>query len=230
MLDNIPLLFPLCTLYGLACGLFLPRIVQEVVAYKCRQYDRTVPAVLADTRSKAPTVVLHVLLCAGTGLTVEFPQAVFICLFISIALVGAFVDRAVRLIPNELLAVLLVVGVAYRIADGGFESLLGSLIAFGLVAAIFFGTMLIMKLTKGVRGVGAGDIKLALVIAIAVGYPGVLYFLVGAALAIIVYSLFKIQMGLFRFSSYFPMCPHLMVGLLVACVYANSWAVGVFLG
>ena len=72
MLDNIPLLFPLCTLYGLACGLFLPRIVQEVVAYKCLQYDRTVPAVLADTRSKAPTVVLHVLLCAGTGLTVEF--------------------------------------------------------------------------------------------------------------------------------------------------------------
>lgn len=220
-MDNVPLLLVACALYGLACGLFLPRIVQEVVAYKCRQYDRTVPAVLPDTRSKAILVVAHVLLCAGTGLMVALPQAVFICLFVSIALVGALVDHSIRLIPNELLAVLLVVGIAYRLVDGGPQSLLGSLMAFGLVAVVFFGSMFITKLIKGERGVGAGDIKLALVIAIAVGYPGVLYFGISAALAILAYCMVRISRGTLAFSSYFPMCAHLMVGLVAALLFLN---------
>lgn len=229
VLGHITPISLLCVLYGVVCGLCLPKITRWAVAYKCRQYDRVVPNILPDAWMKVALVAVHIVLCSIAAVGIAFPQALFVCLFVSFALVGTLIDHSLRIIPNELLLMLLAVGIVYRVVDGGFQSLSGSLIAFGCVMAVFVGAAFLMKLIKGQRGVGAGDIKLAAVIAVIAGVPGVIYFALGSSLAILVYCIVKMNMGTLGFSLYFPMCAHLMIGLLCACFLSSPSVYNVLL-
>ena len=91
--------------------------------------------------------------------------------------------------------------------------------ALGVVILTFGLAMLGTMKLKGVFGVGMGDIKLAMVIALTVGWPGVLTFLGGMAIAIIVYCIVGLRARVLRKESFFPMCGMIMAGLLFALYF-----------
>lgn len=143
-------------------------------------------------------------------------KAAFSILFCWFAIFGICVDHYIRIIGNEMLLALLVLGACYRFLDGGLHSFLGSLAALGIVVALFAAAAGLTFLHKGSGGVGMGDVKLAMVIAITVGWPGVVYFLGGMACAMFLYVAYLCIVNRLFFHSSFPMCAPLMIGFLAS--------------
>lgn len=141
-----------------------------------------------------------------------------VLVFTLIAIFGICVDIAIRIIPNVMVLTILLLGILYRILDGGVKSLIGACIAFGLVILIFGLSGVITYRFKGTRGFGMGDLKLSLAIAVALGYPGVLHFFIGMAISIACYCVLGLYSKMLTLGSTFPMCPQIMIGFLFALV------------
>lgn len=143
-------------------------------------------------------------------------RASFCVVFIWSAVFGICVDGYSRIIGNEMLLAMLIIGISYRVVDGGLSSFAGSLLALLLTIALFAAAAGITYLRRMSGGVGMGDVKLAMVIAITAGWPGTMYFLGGMAAAMILYIAFLFFRKRFFLKNTFPMCAPLMIGLLTA--------------
>lgn len=194
----------------------IPDLAYSFVLYKCKKNDWEAPPKRKGFFWYAACIAAECV-CAAVALWfMDMIPAAFCIVFSLFAIFGTLVDSYIRIIANEMLLVMLPIGLAYRIVKGGFSSLLGSLIALGVVIAVFALAMLATKLLKGAVGVGMGDIKLAMVIALAVGWPDVLLFLGGMAVAIGVYCAIGLATRVLQKNSYFPMAGMIMAGLMLA--------------
>ncbi|HZX20818.1 MAG TPA: prepilin peptidase [Clostridia bacterium] len=202
---------------GLAIGLFIFKISEEIVKYKCRKLNKEIPG--PDTMSAMSGnifILIHVLLYTTAYLIMPPAKAIFVGLFITIAMIGTIVDIYIHIIPNETVLFLLGTGVVYRIITEGMSSFKGSLLGLLLITGLFLGTGAIVYLMKGTIGVGAGDLKLAMAIALTLGYPGALYFLFGLAGAILGYLALRYKSKTLIFGASFPMAGQIMTGFIVA--------------
>jgi len=208
-------------LTGMSClvGYFIPELSYSFACYKCRRKGYPAPLRSPDLWWKG----LSLLFTAGvTGLScflLPFDQAIFTVLICYIAVFGICVDRLIRIIANEMLWVILAAGLTYRIHSNGLPGLLGSAGALLLVIVVFGFTMMFTYARKGTAGVGMGDVKLAMIIAVTVGFPGVFYFLTGMACVIGFYCLAGMKCGFLVRDSTFPMCGHIMAGFLIALLW-----------
>ncbi len=199
---------------GFISGLLIPEVSEEIIAYKLKKKGREVPEPLK--LNKLLLAVPNALLFALAAWLMPLPEALITCIFGYIALVAAVIDYRIRIICNEMVLLIFVLGIVYRVINGGVGSLLGSLGAFAIVLVVFGGAAVITRLIANDIGVGAGDIKLAMAIAVTVGFGGIFYFLGGIALAIGAYSIIGLNMHLLTTKSTFPMCAHIMFGFLAA--------------
>ena len=194
----------------------LPELAFVFACYKYKMRNQELP----EAKIKA----IWKIACAGFGILysgavlwfVPLWQALFCIVFMYFAIFGFVLDGLIRIVANEMLLVLLPIGLAYRVLSGGFVFLLGSLEGLGVVIAVFGTAAAFTRLKKGSGGVGMGDVKLAMVIAITVGWPGSVYFLGGMAIAIGAYCLVGLKTYMLRMDSTFPMCGHIMAGFLTA--------------
>lgn len=184
--------------------------------YKCRKSNRTPPEEKKDRAWTAACVVVVGVCALFALLFMDTARALFCIVFALFAVFGTTVDSYIRIIGNEMLLMMFPIGIIFRIVDGGASSLLGSLGALGLIIFTFGLAMIGTKKLKGVLGVGMGDVKLSMVIALTVGWPDVLIFLGGMAIAIVVYCFVGIRAHLLQKNSMFPMCGMIMAGLLAA--------------
>ena len=200
---------------GAAAGTLIPGSVNKLVSLKCAKRGKPVPeGIMADGKMKTAAIAGDAVLSALTAVFLApAPAAAAFCI-IQIALVCVFVDWYLRLIANEAVLALLVLGVIFRVLAGGVSSLIGSLEALGLVTVLFGGCAALMTAIKGSPEVGAGDLKYAMVLAVTVGWPGVLYLLLSFAAAVLIYIFAGMKMRMLTMKTYFPMCLHLSVGLL----------------
>lgn len=206
-----------CTAAALAW--MLPDLAFAFASYKQKKRGLEVPRQCPSVRWR---MVSTAVCLAYEGAAMWYmPQtlAVLSILFVYAAIFGSCVDMMIRIIANEMLLALLPVGIGYRILAGGIGSLKGSLGGLMLVLAVFASAAAVTRLIKGIGGVGMGDIKLAMVAAVTAGWPGSLYFLGGMALAIGAFCLIGVKSFLLRRDSTFPMCGHIMAGLLIALIY-----------
>lgn len=203
-------------LAGLASGYIVPGLAQKIIKYKCTKRQQSIPVFNLPRWQQLIIMLVSTVLFALAGWKMPVPEALLVCSFVLMALTATVIDIKIRIIANEMVLLLLVLGLIYRITVGGVHSLLGSLVALALVMAVFIGTSFINKLLRGSYGVGAGDIKLAMAIAITVGYSTVFYFLIGMALAVGGYCLAGMRLGLLTPKNTLPMCGHIMVGFCVA--------------
>jgi prepilin signal peptidase PulO-like enzyme (type II secretory pathway) len=115
------------------------------------------------------------------------------------------------------------------------KSLLGGLAGYGLTLVIFLLAEVYMRLVHVLRGqplsevaFGGGDVNLAGVVGLAVGWPGVLFALTLAILAGGLFSLAYIVVMLFRRRytphSAVPYGPFLVLGALVIYLYGKDLA------
>ena len=202
---------------GAAAGIYVPVWVKKIISYKCGK--RGVPApkeIMTDRKVVIAAAAVDTILAALTAVTMKPAAAAAAFLILQIALTCVFVDWYIRIIANEAIVLLLVLGVIYRILAGGASSLMGSIGALALVTALFGGCAAALTAMKGNPGVGAGDLKYAMVLAITVGWPSVLYMLLCFAATVLINIFIGMKISGFTMKTYFPMCLHLSVGLLGA--------------
>lgn len=200
---------------GLIIGFIIPYLAKKMIHYKCAIWSKNISAFKMLNRHKQMLIFLNASLFVLAGWQMPLAEAILVCAFILIALTATVVDTHIRIIANETVILMLILGIIYRIIVGGAYSLLGSLGALMFVVVIFGATAVITKLITKKTGIGAGDIKLAIAIAITVGYPGVIYFLGGMAFTIGVYCAAGLLLRMLTPKSTFPMCGHIMTGFLI---------------
>ncbi|MCI0503065.1 MAG: prepilin peptidase [Fusobacteria bacterium] len=227
----LPVTMPkiIISIIGLIIGFSMPVVATLVNKYKLNKYDREYDE---DHEYKGytsfVTAVLLFFLFYIAAAIYKMPVLLIVMIMLMLAVIGTLVDMKIRLIPNELVLIILILGIAFRILSVGFASLKGSLIALVLVIVIFGITAGITYMIRGSVGVGAGDFKLMSVIAIAVGIPGVVYFLIGLSVALVVYVIYGTLTKRLTLGSAFPMCGPIMVGFVYSLFYQMAPFLGTF--
>jgi len=168
---------------------------------------------------------LAVIRLGATTYAVVAAGYLFVLLLISV------VDLATRRIPNVIVlpAAAVALGLsALGIPPGVRRSLIGGVLAFGLFLAVYGLGELFLRLVsrgKGVHGpaLGAGDVKLALFIGLAVGYPGVVLALfLGAVIGAVValgWIVWRLARGRYRPFAAMAYGPYLALGAAIALLW-----------
>lgn len=217
---------------GAMIGCVSPVIAESLISCKCRRRGKPEPQNPFPKWVKPVCGVLMAVLTAVTmtaggvflGGTYRY-QAYFVVAFMTIAMLISLIDCAIHLIPNEMVLLLLGLGLVYRLVFDGLPGLLNGLIALGASILIFGGSSAIFYLIKKRIGLGAGDLKYAFALSVAIGTSGLIPFLCGIAAAILLYILIVVVRRMLVMGNYFPMAAHLSVGFLAALLlpYVSSW-------
>jgi len=148
------------------------------------------------------------------GLSLKFFYLAVTCSFF---LLTALVDLKYRLVLNVLVFPAGIVALLIHGVPPGRETLLA--LAGGMFGLLPF--LLAILLKPG--GIGAGDVKLATLIGLVVGFPQVVYALLVAVLAggITVAILLLTRRG--KLTSYMPYAPFLCLGAIIILVYVPGY-------
>lgn len=213
----------IAVLTGISCliGYLIPDLSYSFAGYKSMRKGYPMPRRKPDFRWSMFSMLFTASAAGMSGYLLPIDQAVFVVMICHIAVFGICVDTFIRIIANEMLWVILAAGLFYRIYSGGLHALWGSAGALLLVIAVFGMTVLFTFAMKRTAGVGMGDVKLSMIIAVTVGWPGVFYFLTGMAGAVGIYCLAGMKCGFLVRESTFPMCGHMMAGFLIALLWPH---------
>ena len=142
-------------------------------------------------------------------------KSVFLVIFTFIACVGTLVDNRIHIIANEMVLLLLALGVVYQFLMNGFMGIVYGVISMAVVFVLF---MITLKLTKGFSTtgskIGAGDLKLKMAVALITGYPDVLTAFTAMSVSMVAYVLVGLSTRMMSMKSTFPMAVFIMIGLV----------------
>ncbi len=202
-------------LAGLVGGYWLPALANRLAERKAAQKGGPLPE---DNRYTGLPIRAGAALFAMAGgalsglFTGSAPGAALLALLWAETFPLAVVDLRIHVVPNELVLMMAGLGVLLQLALFGPLRLLSALAAVAALLAIF---LLLMGLL-GSGTVGAGDIKLAGAMGLALGYPHVLYALVGMGAALAVYCAAGFAAKKLTLRSFLPFAPFLMAGMAAA--------------
>lgn len=163
--------------------------------------------------------ILSVLLCSFStvyiGGRISLVQELITAVFVYFVCVGTIVDNRIRIIANEMVALIAGMGIIYRISYGDpLGQLLNSLLAVAFMVVLLLISLKIgqwLKLSSLM--LGAGDFKLLLAVALVSGYPGVQTALLNMAVALLVFITAGIVTKRLTLYSTFPMAGFIFFGL-----------------
>ena len=165
------------------------------------------------------TAVLAVLVVLGWGVSWQLPA------FLLLAVAGvllAVIDLQHRLLPNRVVLTTLVCGAALlavaAVADGSWTALVRAVLG----AAVLFAVFLVLAVLSP-SGLGMGDVKLAAVLGLFLGWLGWGVVLLGAVAGFVVQAvlaLVLLAIGRVRRDSDLPFGPAMLVGAAVTMALA----------
>lgn len=137
-------------------------------------------------------------------------------------LVMAAIDIRLGIIPDEVNIFLGMLGVFLTIivagsAGGAGESVVFAKLAGAVVAGVFFAFLI--AITRG-KGMGVGDLKLAIPLGLLFGWPDILLVLVSAFVIGAVFGVLAVARGKKRMGGTLPFGPFLGIGAAVAFFWA----------
>lgn len=164
-------------------------------------------------------IIDSILITVGIVIAVTYmpmTEAVFTSLMTGMALLLVRIDQRIRIIPNELVLLLLLVGCMKQIALKGIIGLGEGLIAALITMSIMLLAAFLNKLFSGAMGVGAGDIKLMIALSMMIGIHQLPNLFIGISTTLLLYLVYlKITVGFFLKQS-FPMAVQIMGGFILA--------------
>jgi leader peptidase (prepilin peptidase)/N-methyltransferase len=216
-----------CVLVGLAVGAYLPGVVARVPAGEPVLVGGLGPRERWSARRGVTialvTAAIFGLLAARFGPAAELPA------YLSLGAAGvalAVIDLDCHRLPNSLTVPSYAIGIsllgvaALSRRDGG--ALLRAIAAMAVLFAVFYLLALLHP-----RGMGFGDVKLAGVLGLYLGWLGWAHVLLGAFLAFLlsaVSGLALIATGRATLKSALPFGPFLLAGALIAVLWGDPLA------
>lgn len=206
------------TFAGAALGYQIPDIAQNIALYKCHKKGTQL-----EPNARYTAVYLKLGLCvfngavwALAGLFTEYlPGTVLISFIFSTAVLIAIIDLRIRIVPNELLLVMVVAGIAFQAVHFGFSAILISAICMiGMI--VFFSVVAGMV---GFDKVGAGDVKLAGVMGLTLGYPNIIIAIIVMCAGFLIFSVVGLIIRKLTLKSMLPFAPFMMTGMVCTLAY-----------
>ena len=200
---------------GLVTGYKIPDISNRIIEYKKRK------KAFETNDSKELSNILKLLIClfnfaawTAVGLyTDNIFAALLIGIQITLGLIIAVIDIKIRIIPNELVLTLIILGITFQtMIDFGLNNILGAIISMVAVMIIFT----VVAGFMGFGKVGAGDVKLAGAIALALGYPLIITAVGIMAIVLLTYILIGLALKKIYLSTMLPLAPFLSAGYILA--------------
>ncbi len=202
---------------GLAAGWFIPAAAEKTIVYKYKKRGKTLTE---DTRYNSLALKLLCLAAAGAlwaaaGAFSSGPiQAVLLAVILYDTLVIALIDVRTRMIPNETVLLLALSGLALRVVVYGIPSVLPAILSMLAVMVVF--TALGSFLGKG--SVGAGDVKLVGAIGLVLGWPYILYALVGMSALMLLWCAGGLLLKKMTLKSMLAFAPFISGGAAIAII------------
>ena len=205
----------LFTIIGLIIGFYLPSLATVINKYKLNKYDREYD-IEHEYKGYLPFItalLLSVFAFIGTYIYSSLLM-ILVMLFLILAIVVTLVDMKIRLIPNEFVIGIFILGIIFRLIEEGTKGFSSAFVSFVIVLGLLIFTSAITYFLKGSPGAGAGDLKLMAALSVATGFPGVGYFLFGMSIALIIYVIYGTLTKKLTLGSAFPMSGPIMVGFV----------------
>ena len=203
---------------GAILGFMIPVIAQKIIIYKCNKKN-LVPGPDSWYTSyffRFCTCLLCIVIWAFAGIRMEsFPVAILLSLLVTAAILITIVDFRIRIIPNELALFLSLTGIIFLFLHSGINSLIPA--ALSMIAM-----MILFTTVGGIVGfgkVGAGDVKLAGAMGLALGYPDIKTALIIMSTSILIYIISGLIMRKLTLRSMFPFAPFMMLGTALTLIY-----------
>jgi len=207
----IPML--VCGALGAAAGCFLPAWAARLSAWKAAKKGAALPDAPRCTGTAARLLCAlangvgwALCACAGGPLAAVLAMAVW-----SLGAAVLLIDLRMRIIPNELLAAMLACGVPLQILTRGIRNFPAAIVTALAVMTVFIALGGFM----GLYTIGAGDVKLAAVMALTLGYPMALTAMIAMAAAMLLFCLVGLALRKITLKSMVPFGPFLVPGLWV---------------
>jgi len=227
----------LCAVLGAVVGAYLPGVVERVPAGQPALAGGGFPSreQRAGARGAAivlTTVVVFVLLALGPGPGPELPAFLYLG---AVGVALAVIDLDCHRLPDRLTLPSYPIGIALlglaAIAHGAAGPLLRGLVAMVALFAFYY-LLALIRLRGHPRGMGFGDVKLAGVLGLYLGWLGWGQLLLGAFLGFLASALAGIGMmlaGRATLKSRLPFGPFMLGGALAAIVFGQpvvEWYLG----
>lgn len=204
----------ICIILFGAGGAFLPRIIRPVLVKKLEKRGRTLEGSVQDKAVfKAGLTALAAALGAVTGYYAQDPlTAAFLGILILFSMAFALIDMRIHVIPNEMILMILPVGLLFQLYEFGW---LGALKALGCMAALIV-LFMILGLIFGLEKMGAGDVKLLGAMGMVLGFPLSVWGIFIMSVLLVGFSLIGMAMGKMTHVSMIPLAPFMMIGQIAA--------------
>ena len=167
------------------------------------------------------TAVVFVVLTISIGITWELPAYLYLG---AVGVALAVIDLDTHKLPDVLTYPSMVVGgvllLLPAIADGSWDAYLRALLGGLALCAFYFVLVLIYP-----KGMGLGDVKLAAVLGLYLGWLGWSYVLIGGFLGFALGALVSIPLMLFKRAgrkTKIPFGPFMLAGALIAIVWGSE--------
>lgn len=203
---------------GALVGWFLPRLVLR----HSPAGDEPTPAPSRPVLAVA-TAALFVLVAAFFGLSWQVPAYLF---FAAVAVVLTVIDLRHHLLPNAVVLPALGIGFLLLTLAAAGENVWGALLRAVLGALVLFVLYLVLALISP-AGLGMGDVKLAAVLGLFLGFQGWGTLFVGAVLASVVGAVAGLAVLASRrggLRSDVPFGPSMLAGAFAAVVWGEPLA------
>lgn len=205
----------LFSIVGLFVGFIILDISKRIINYKNGIYKISENSFIYTKWFRIIILILNGTLWMITGLySANLLTGLLIAVQITIGLIIGFIDICIRIIPNELVLTLLVLGIIFQILNYGLYALIVALLCMIIMMMVFVSVAAFVGFGK----VGAGDVKLAGVIGLALGYPLIITAIYAMAIVLLIYISAGMATKKISLATMFPLAPFLISGYVTALI------------
>jgi leader peptidase (prepilin peptidase)/N-methyltransferase len=202
-------------IFGLVIGYIIPDISSKIIEYKKGAGLIKKDSFLYSKWSKLTICIVNTVFWILAGLNAEnHILEILVSIMISVGLVIGFTDINIRIIPNELVLTIIVLGIIFQILNGGYKALIPAVFCMIVLMTVFTAVAGFVGFGK----VGAGDVKLVGAIGLALGYPMIITAVYIMSIVLLIYIVVGLVFKKISLATMFPLAPFIISGFIVALV------------
>jgi leader peptidase (prepilin peptidase)/N-methyltransferase len=202
-------------MFGLVVGIKIPFISSKIMQYK--KCDKNI-----NRSGFLYSKIIHIIICIFNGIVWGLAGlnkdnllvALLISILVTLGIIIAYIDINIKIIPNETVLAIVIMGIIFQTMNYGLKSLLGAFASMVVMMVVFTSVAAFVGFGK----VGAGDIKLAGAMGIALGYPLIMTAVIIMAIVLLVFIIAGMAMKKIYLSTMLPFAPFMISGFVAALI------------
>lgn len=207
-------IFYLYGVAGLILGYYIPYFSHEIMKYK-RKYTESKHEFLNYKSLKIMLSIFNGVIWYMSALRMDKPFiALLVGIMVTTGLVIAYIDIYIRIIPNEVVLFMIIVGILFQVLQFGPKALISAIISMVVMMFVFTSVAGFVGFGK----VGAGDIKLAGAMGLSLSFPLIITAVMAMAVILLVFIGVGLLLKKIYLSTMLPFAPFMISGYIYSLI------------